>query len=476
MKEFVRDAFAHLGAEVADAGRALTVRLPAAPEGTADELATALGGSELRLVFDAAELDAESDLVAPGSHVLRVLEDVLARRGRRSYVVRPGAVRLTLAAVKAHGLRPAPGLAFGLGDKRLEVGYDVYVVYRLRFRSLERTDALETVRVALRPGAAPEVALEEPPVDVAEWDARPRKRAPAALMEEALALADERAARRGRAEAGRLADENRKAATKDLSRLHAYYAAQVAEWERSSRRELAMLRIEELEEERELRLRELAAATRVHAEVRPLQLLVVEVPLQRGRLRLKDRAQGADPRVEVLVHLDRATGALDVPPCGACRGDLARGRVAACASGHAVHQACIDACGRCARSRCAACGEVACRACGAELCPSCQGVCPACETTTCPEHLAGCARCGAGGCAACLQACAHCGEAVCSACRRPAGEGAAAVFCSACAVSCPGCRTATSAHDTSRCGRCGRRFCRACLPREAGACALCLEA
>ncbi|MBX3465926.1 MAG: hypothetical protein KF878_03380 [Planctomycetes bacterium] len=482
MKGFVADVVTRLGGEARDEDGVLAVRLPA--EGPGDELARRLGQHELRLVFEPTRIGPGVDLVAPGSHVLRELEDFLSGRARRAWVEAPAQHKLTLKALSGV-VRPAKGAALALEGRAAAAGHDVHVVYRVRYRSLDRCDEVETVRVRLRPLAEPEVSLAEPPDEVVDWEARPRKHLPAEELEAALALADEAVVTRARAEGARREDEGRRKASRELSRLHAYYAGQIADLERSRRTEQALTRIEELEDERALRLHELATTTHVRVEVEPLQLLVVEVPLATARLVVRRRGEAPDDGDEAApapsddtapppnLVLDRLEGTLLLPPCPACEGALAGQTVDGCASGHLVHQRCLDRCGRCERFACAACGARACAACGQATCPGCATACPACERSVCADHTGACAICGKAACAVCLRACAECGVTVCETDGHLAAEGSRAVLCTRCAVPCPGCKTATSYKELVRCATCGRKFCPTCHPRSAAACVLC---
>ncbi len=503
MRDLVADVVTRLGGEAMDEDGVLSVRLPA--EGPGDELARRLGQHELRLVFEAVRIAPGVDLVAPGSHVLREIEDFLSARGRRAWVEAPAAHKLTLKSL-ASVVKPVRGASLALEGRGVDAAHDVYVVYRVRYRSLDRHDEVETVRVRLRPLAEPEVGLAEPPEEVAGWEARPRKHLPPETLEVALGLADEAVVTRGRAEGARREEEARRKAARELSRLHAFYAGQIAELERSRRTDLATTRIEELEDERALRIHELAATTHVRVEVEPLQLLVVEVPLTTARLVVRRRdaldpveskagskaerdggdaeastststgdaeRDGAEPPPGLPLVLDRHTGQVVLPPCPACASSLLGSAVDACATGHVVHQRCVERCGRCGEAACTACGARACAACEAPTCPGCATSCATCHSDVCSEHVGACAVCGRGGCAVCLRACAECGSAVCEADGHVAAEGARAVLCSRCAVPCPGCRTATSHKELVRCATCGRKFCPTCHPRDAAACVLC---
>lgn len=530
MRDLLREVLLHVGATVKDEGPALVASLPAAPEaapaeapvapaeagteagteppapepspedappsdhGPGAELARALGQRDLRLVFESSQLAPGSDLVAPGSHILRVVDELLARRGTRTYVERPAEHRLTLAAVKAL-VEPSRGLRMSLTDRRPDAGWDVWVVYRLRYHTRERTDRLDTLRVTLRPGAAPRVEPDEPPPGFEAWPAPPRKRAPDALLGPGLAAADALATERARDAAVEIGTEARRKLQRDVGRLQAYFSAQVAELTRGTRRrEGAELKIEELEEEHELRLRELSAAAEVRVEIEALQLLTVEVPLTRAQLVLRPSSRKAGVREEaeedeasaasgdpaapealpgLEVVLDRSSGELTLAPCQACGESLVGGTLGVCRGEHVTHVACVRPCAVCHLPTCAACEPVACATCKRQLCPECRIECPDCHQPTCAEHQTACAVCGQGGCARCFPACAHCQARVCAEHRHAAAEGVEASFCVRCAQPCAACGTATPEPEQVRCAVCGRRFCRACHPPDAAACRLC---
>jgi hypothetical protein len=496
VKDFVRDAMRHLGAEVKEEEEALAVTLPEDPEGPAAALLQSLGDRDLRLVFDSKHAGVGSQLIAPGSHLLRLLESLLEARGRRAYVVQPTGHRLTMKAVQMR-VSAARGRSLGLTDRQPLLAHDIYVVYRLCYRSRTRVDAVETVRVRLRPPRAPAVEVVEGgvPDEAFEWDAKARKQAPADVTAQALVLSDAAIQARARDEGARLELVARQSFGRDVMRLHSYYSTQIADQRRSRRTDLATVRVEELEEERELRIRELVAAAQVRVAIEPLQLFVVEVPLQTARLVVRSKttrqadqesgqptdgaaaaevAEASQDEVRVELTFNRCTGEMTFSPCPACASPLASGPLSACDAEHPVHQACLGTCGRCAREVCQACAPQPCGSgCEHLLCQTCAVPCRSCDAAGCQEHQAPCAVCGRESCGACLQDCAACREPVCQADRSLAGEGTRAVYCSRCASPCPGCETATQRERLIRCGTCGRRFCATCHPKDASACSLC---
>jgi hypothetical protein len=475
VKAFVRDVLLHVGAEVADEGPALTATLP--EEGLGAELAAKLGRRELVLVFE-AEHAGQGELVAPGSHLLRAVEEWLTPRGRRTYLVQPAEERLTLKGLREAGYRASRGRKLSLEAKQAAAGHDLIVVYRLRYRSRQRVDELEAVKVALRPGALPRATLlpqgaSTLPEGSEAWELKPRKRPPTERLEAALQAADAVVAERAREVGLERREAARRSFGKDVKRLHAYYSGRIAELERKRATDLTPIRIAELEEEQALRLQEIAHATEVSVEIEPLQVLAVEVPLQLAQLTVK--AAERRPAAALPIQLDRASGALAGPGCQSCQEPLADPEgdglgLDGCGAGHLVHHTCVGRCDHCAATICGACESAPCEVCALLLCPSCGATCPGCARAVCPSHEARCGVCGDAGCAACREACAACATQVCARDRVEAEEG---FLCTRCAVTCPGCREATASGSLSRCDTCGRRFCPACLPADAEACTLC---
>jgi len=305
MREFLRDVLQRFGAEVQDEGPVLAATIP--PEGPAQELHQQLGATP-RFVFSTEEHEVGTQLVAAGGHVLRAVDAFLAARSGYVYVVKPGKLRLSL---KALGVKARKGYSLAIGERSNESAYDVYVSYCVRYHAKERTDQLELFRVHVRPRVAITAErLESLPAEFADWPHKARKRAPEEAIAEALAVADRAVEERAREVGEELGEEVRESMVKDVGRLHAYYAGQIADYERSRRnRELALLRIEELEDEREVRLAELQRATHVRATVQPLQLLVVEVPVIRAQLEVYAKAdEGAPALGTAPLWFDRTSG------------------------------------------------------------------------------------------------------------------------------------------------------------------------
>ncbi|HBP22914.1 MAG TPA: hypothetical protein DEA08_34705 [Planctomycetes bacterium] len=314
LREFVRDALVALGAEVLESEdeAVLELRLPA--EGDLPKRLGHAQGAELQLVFSTVDLRPGHELVAPGCHLLHVLESDLEQAGRRVYLAAPGAERLSL---KALGLRSSARERWTLSDREALEGYDIYLVARLRYRARERHDEVACVKVELRPGIDPEhgwdaaTAFEDPAPALFELEPRARKRVPALALKTALHAGDESLQRYARDRSRELQDGMRETSRKDLSRLHAYYSGQIAEYMRRRKSDLNQLRIEELEEERELRVKELIAQAEVHAEIEPLQLLTVERPLQRARL-LRTPAGEEEPTDARWLLFDRVDGSYEL--------------------------------------------------------------------------------------------------------------------------------------------------------------------
>jgi hypothetical protein len=354
-----------------------------------------------------------------------------------------------------------------------------FVVYRVHYRSIERVDMLECVRVELYPGEEPHAELAAVPAEAKAWDLKPRKQAPTAVLEQALAAADQRVRERAKEEGKLVRERVRKRFAKDVSRLHAYYAGQAAEYRRRRSTALALLRMDELDDERELRIKELVASTEVNIEIEPLQLLTLEVPVQTADAVLRAKGYCADDDEEAAVapalkfRFDKSSGALRVPPCVACAGAFNGTVVESCGSSHIVHEECLSSCDRCDKSRCDACDGEPCATCKAQLCVDCATACPACETSACADHLQSCSDCGLNACAACLRACTGCKTLSCA---EHLQSGPKGQFCRGCATTCPGCKTPAANSELTRCDGCGRRFCGDCAPTADAACVLCRDA
>lgn len=302
--------------------------------GSAEDLARRLRRSTLSLVFRSDDLAPGFDLVADGSPLIRKLEDFLASQGARSYVVAPGSLRLSLKALDqaaevalAEGTpgldRVSLGLMAGKGERvKLEErsdapGYDLYVLYRVRIRALEREDLTVCVRVELRPGVAPEdpvhVSSEvaEVPREVSGWPSKARRRLAPDLRALGLEAADARLAIRCRELATETQTKLRETARDDLKRLHAYYAGQIAEYMRRKASDLNTIRIEELEAERELRITELIRSAEVRVSGEALSCLVVERPLQRARAVRRPKDDAETELASRWLLFDRGTGGVE---------------------------------------------------------------------------------------------------------------------------------------------------------------------
>lgn len=484
MKEFLTDFFKRYGGTVTEVEKELQVALPAE-----SELTKRFGRDKLALVFDPHDAKTGHDLVAPGGHILRAIEDFLASRGRRAYVVAPRTRKLEKALIN-DVLAPAAQNAKGgdklkkkpklLMDERTEEeAWDAHFTFRLRYRGRERKDALLDVLVPVRSQGIREPKNVPPPVESTTWEAHPRKHLPEAQAKEAFAkaltLVDELASR----EAVELEARARARLEKDAARLELFYDTAVVEQQTNrTQTDVAKLKIEELESERLLKRKELVESARVDAEAEPLQLLVVERPRRRVAVKVeRPRGKDREPAVgSIELAFDLSTGEVETPECPSCKKTLAA--VSVCDAGHVVHDACALPCSVCESIVCGACGAVVCARGGEVVGPECTVVCEGCDEKVCKEHTASCKICSAARCSECLHACAHCGAEVCELHRLPiaTGEtGAAASLCTDCGVVCPGCSRTEPKGSLARCAVCGRSFCKSCLPVKKGvtACPTC---
>lgn len=479
MKPFLADFFRRYGAAVEDKGDLLEVAIPTAEDApaAAKELLRRFGRERLVLAFDHKDAKPGVDLVAPGAHVLRTVEDFVEARGRRGYVVAPATRKLEKALV-LEALAPAKKTKVVLEERTDEEAWDVHFTFRLRYRGRERKDALLDVLVPLGPGEPRPARSAPPPPEASGWEARPRKHLEEPILRDAfaraVALLDDLASR----EALELEARARTRLERDASRLELFYDTAVHEQQTNrAATDVARLRIEELEEERVLKRKELVESARVTAEAEPLQLLVVERPRRRVAVRVSrppsKKAKTPPAEGQVELAFDLSTGEVALPACPACKASLAQ--VTACDGGHVVHEGCAQGCAGCERVVCGACGARPCARCARPVGPECAKLCAGCGETVCPEDQGACARCGEARCTGCLHRCAHCREPACERDRLALGEGTAAFLCSQCGVACAGCGRAELEASLARCETCGRRFCETCLPSKKGtrACASC---
>jgi hypothetical protein len=463
-RALLRDVFTKQGWKAEDQGPLLSVQAPPVAEGQPpSELAARFGRSELHFAFDAHDAKHGVDLVAPGGHVLRTLEEFFAKRGRRTWVALAAETKLRKEALE-QALGPARGHGLVIEEREDEEALDLLLGFRLRYRGREHEDALTWVAVAVRRGEVQEARVADAPAEAAivKGTFHPRKHAPPAVLDEAWRRAVAVVDKVAREHAATLEAKARVRLEKDASRLELFYATAIGEQQRNRvAAEVAEMRIAELEEERALKRREIAEQARVTVEAEPLQLLQLERPVKRALVRVKRKKKGDDTVAELPVVVDLATGAVEVPPCAACQQPLAQ--VAVDDAGHAVHESCAVACAVCERALCSACGATTCARGGEKIGPECGARCERCGETACPRHRGPCARCGRDRCRACLRACAHCGDHVCESDRLAIGDGAEAVLCAKCGVACASCEKAVVESELGKCAVCGRRFCASCL-------------
>lgn len=302
--------------------------------GSAEDLARRLRRSTLELVFRSEDLTPGRDLVADGSPLIRRLEEFLAAQGARTYLMAPATARLSLKAIDAAaeasaaddqggldraslGLVAAKGESVKLLDRSDVPGFDFYVLYRIRLRALVREDVTACIEVQLRPGIAPDepnhvtARVAEPPADISGWELKSRRKVPALLRALALETADSCLADHSRELATATQTKLRKSAQEDLKRLHAYYAGQIAEYMRRRSSDLNLIRMEELEAERELRITELIRSAEVRVSGEALSLIIIERPIQRARAVRRTKDEEETELASRWLLFDRSRGSVE---------------------------------------------------------------------------------------------------------------------------------------------------------------------
>ncbi|MBI3946158.1 MAG: hypothetical protein HY321_09590 [Armatimonadetes bacterium] len=442
LQAFTADFFALAGCPAQAGDGSLSVDLT-------PELADLFGRPSLRLAFQAGDrLDPDAQLIQPGSVLLEKMAAYLRQRVGVGLADVP-------AAVPAEAVIP-PEITFACEAElgRVDVQPEEFVTFNFRISYVcdEKNEEILPVAVDSEGQWVEDTEL------LARLAAAPPAEGPVETSRRALgalhAGAEARARRHAEQSATRFEQETLPRLHREISRLRAFYQAQIHELDPQDERD------QDLRDryERELRLRteEEILNHRMTVSLSLVNFRVVRVPRARYRVRL----ERPHARRTHVFERDLATGTLIRPGCEACGTSLTAADL--CAGGHLVCPGCVRACALCGRAECAACGVALCERCGRSVCAECRVTCAVCENVVCREHSGACPVCSRPACDACLRECALCHSpqcathlAACAVCGRLA--------CAACRETCSECGAACCAEHAGTCERCGRVFCTAHL-------------
>lgn len=431
-----------------------------------EALAKAFGKRKLFLAFDQQSLKDHYELVIEGGHILRTIEDFLSHRGQRVYVEYPSKDRLSKSKVSEH-FQPKKALSFDISERENNSGFDFYFSFKAQFRGRSRQDRMYSVRVLDRPQQAPEIRESKAPRGIQSWTWKARKQPPRELLQRAHQHACQYIEKIATREAIEFQNDGRQSIQKDILRIKAFYAQQIAELRgNKTPTEKARSRIIDLEEEQARKIKEQLKNTNVEVDVETLQLMIVERPLQRATLTFhKGEVKG-----QFATVFDRGLGQFAKTTCLGCEKPLQG--LDLCNQGHIACQSCFQDCD-CGQVRCSLCGPKKCKVCDRPGCTACIGDCPSCTESACLKHAQACSGCKNSSCPDCVIACQGCQKDFCPSCRLGSLD-QSLPFCKDCGKPCAVCQDWFAKDSLGRCQTCGRRVCQGCVGGEV--CADCQRA
>ncbi len=438
LQAFVTDFLLLAGAEYRKRGDELHVSFPA-------HLEALFGKTNLRLAFRAHDLmDPEVHLVQPGSVLLEKMVAHLRERVGVALAEAP-------AVVPAEAVLP-PEVEFRCEARlgRVDVDPEEYVTFNFRVSFIcdQKNEEIWSVTVDSegRPVEDADLLARLAEAPARDGEMETSRRTLGALY----SAAEERARVYAEQSATRYEQETLPRLYRELTRLRAFYQAQISELDSRVTEDDRMR--DHLERELRLRTAEEIDHHRMTVSLALVNFRVVRIPRARYSLRLSS----AHSRRSHTLERDLTTGVLLVPQCEACGRPLAAADL--CAGAHLLCPECVHTCSHCGKAQCKACGLQSCARCEGEVCAECRTVCAACENVICPTHTASCPVCGRAVCDTCLQECAVCGGAQCvshlapcAKCGRPA--------CANCSEACAACGESFCLEHTAQCERCGQVFC-----------------
>jgi len=444
MKAFLIDYFRYANCAVEVDGNALAVALT-------PEFAKHFGKERLRLVFDAAHLTADAELVTPGCYLLNRLYEALKDLGGKAAMTLPS--RHAALPESALDIRVPPSLTCRIQEKAAR-GTEALLTFRVTFHSNEKREELVTIGVDMRGNLRQHAAFPYP-IDVLNLSESSRfpftKAESKTIYERCLQQAREYA----EDEARRSQQELARHFHRDVLRLRGFYRQLIEEIP-----DLAMHResqAQQYQAEYERKAADELQKCQVRAQIEPVAFCAVTTPFQRYRFVLKNRASVS---AEFDAHYDLFSGRILYPECPSCREEMHA--VGLCERGqHAVCETCLDTCHVCGTQVCKACGISECAECGKPVCRECAEICHLCGKTYCPAHLLGCRLCRKHFCRACSATCGECGHIVgkihtieCDISHQP--------VCFDCLVTCPCCDKHVGRSHAKTCAFCGRQMCDEC--------------
>ncbi len=400
MKEFVESFFRTYGAEVEACNGEIVVQLR-------DELRDLFEQDALRLVFDARDVDEDSELVTHGGYILSAIHSFLQDKGVKVIGRLPDRHPFDRDEMKP-SLIVQGGRITDFRAKKDRTA-DCVFYFKVTFLSDEKSEKLYAVGTD-RHGALFD-AEEYYTDDVILKDIVPlaqkgsidlTRKDIEKLFRDCLKSASERA----RSEAAELQREVLQRLHRSVTRIKGYYTAQIQELHRNQSgyedRRLA------IEREQQHKLSEEISNHRIRIVLKLINLHIVE--RTETLVTLTVQPAHGDP-VEHVVQFDHFTGLLDYGTCPSCR--MAMDTLVLTEAGEIACPKCTTTCHACGRISRDLHRVAVCQICERPTCDRCAHACTQCGKRICADHAHACAIGHEISCDECNTQCEECGKPLC---------------------------------------------------------------
>lgn len=448
MKSYTAEFFRFLGCTLHDEGHVLAIQLT-------PDLSDYFGKPTLRLVFQPAHLEKNTELVTHGSYLANRMYDLIQHTGAKVAVALPKRYE-TNEHLALHAINCTQ-----TSHRSKETYFpEGYLVFRVTYASDEKTEDLVIVErnVAGHLQIKNELPYPADLLNEARADRFPFTNKQAQqIYEESLALV------RNHAEQQAEGHQHKRARHfyDTLTRLSAFYRQMIEEVPALEKNRAVV--IQQLQEEYDIKTADEVAKNQMQITITPISFCAVSIPFQREHYTLQTNGI----RATVDVHQNLFSGEIVFPRCGACQHDMHQ--VGICeAGGHAVCQNCLLECHVCGKHVCRDCGIDVCFECGEYVCQECSRGCHLCGELYCARHLVGCLICREHECRQCSQPCEVCGKPV-GKIHLTACQSSFKLACPTCMTVCSCCQKHVITSLMHTCAFCGQQMCADCTFR----CAVC---
>jgi hypothetical protein len=399
MKSFVKNFFEVNRSRIKESGNKLSIEL-------SEELRKAFKQDELHLVFDARDVDEESELVTHGSYALNTIYHFLQDRGGKivsKLEEKYKPVRLE-EQIKIYN-----GSIKSIKQKKEKV-VDILFNFKVSYLSDEKLEDIFTLGVDTH-GTVFDAGLyyndrvmqdvqplpQKGSIDVTRKDLEVQFR-------ECLKAASERAQSYGKS----LQNDILKRLHRNISRVKGYYTAQIQELHRNqpSYEEKRL----HLERELDHKLKEEINNHKLRIVLKLLSYHIIERPEVKLNVKLSSDSATGDVMMEMVF--DPYSGEIDLGICPVCRSVVER--IVISHDGRIGCTHCTFVCATCKKTSSDLPHAAACVVCSEPLCVNCQTECVSCGQPVCDKHHHVCSVGNEIVCTTCLKSCGVCNKGLCS--------------------------------------------------------------